>query len=142
MVEIKVQRIDKAVEMPSYSYKHDAGLDLRSAEECVIRPGERRVVKTGIKTSIPENHVGLIWDKSGIASKFGMRVLAGVIDSGYRGEIGVVLINLGQEDFHIEKNMKIAQMLIQPVIQADIMEVENLEEAERGDRGFGSSTLK
>ena len=106
MVELKIQRIDKEVDLPNYSYRHDAGLDLRSAEECVIKPGERRVIKTGLRTAIPENHVGLIWDKSGIASKFGIRVLAGVIDTGYRGEIGVVLINLGQEDFKIDKNMK------------------------------------
>jgi len=142
MVDLRIHRIDKEVEAPSYSYKHDAGLDLRSSEECVIKPGERRVVKTGLKTAIPENHVGLIWDKSGIASKFGVRVLAGVIDTGYRGEIGVVLINLGQEEFEIKKNMKIAQMLIQPVVQPNIHEVENLEESERGERGFGSSSLQ
>jgi len=141
MVELKIHRVDKEVEAPSYSYKSDAGLDLRSAEECVIKPGERRVVRTGLKTAIPENHVGLIWDKSGIASKSGIRTMAGVIDSGYRGEIGVVMINLSKEDFHINKNMKIAQMLIQPVIQAKIKEVETLEETERGVKGFGSSKL-
>lgn len=142
MVEMKIHRIDKDVDLPAYSYAHDAGLDLRSAEECVIKPGERRTVRTGLKVSIPENHAGLIWDKSGVASKNGIRTMAGVIDSGYRGEIGVVLVNLGNQDFEIKKNMKIAQMIIQPIVQPQITEVEQLDEAERGTKGFGSSDLE
>jgi dUTP pyrophosphatase len=83
----------------------------------------------------------LIWDKSGLAAKNGLHVFAGVIDSSYRGEIGVVLKNFGEEDFKVEKNSKIAQMLIQPVVSANITEHDSLEDTERGEGGFGSTGL-
>ena len=88
---------------------------------------------------IPDGYVGLVWDKSGLASKHGIKTMAGVIDSTYRGEISIVLINLGSEDYLVEKNTKIAQILIQKIEQVEIEEVEDLENTERGDRGFGSS---
>lgn len=139
---VKIKKLVDYIDTPVYAKEGDAAFDLRSAEEKEIKPGERELIKTGIKIAIPKNHVGLIWDKSGLASKNGIHIMAGVIDSGYRGEICVVLKNLGNEVFKIEKNMKIAQMLIQPVILAELKEVDKLDETNRGENGFGSTGLK
>ncbi len=141
-MELKITRIDKEVKLPGYAYEHDAAFDLPSREDVVVLPGEKKIVKTGLKMMIPKGHVGLIWDRSGLAAKKSIHCMAGVIDSGYRGEIGVVLINLGKEEFAIEKNMRIAQLLIQPVMQPKITEVEELDDSERGEGGFGSSGMK
>jgi len=137
-MKLAIQRISD-VEMPFYAHEGDAAFDLRAAEEHVLEPGKKLIVKTGLKMAIPEGHVGLIWDRSGLAAKNGVHVLAGVVDSGYRGEVGVVLKNLGEANVEITKNMRIAQMLIQPVVTAEIEESENLEETKRGDGGFGST---
>ncbi len=139
---MKIERINKELDLPSYSLEDDAGIDLRSSEDLTLKPGERRTVKTGIRLAIPKNHVGLIWDRSGHAHKHGLHVLAGVIDSGYRGEVGVVLKNLGNSDFKIEKNLRIAQMLIQPFHRVNIEECESLDETSRKDGGFGSTGNK
>lgn len=136
-MKVKVKVIDGKA--PSYAYSGDAGMDLYSADSCSIMPGEVKTVRTGVKVAIPEGHVGLVWDKSGLAAKKGIKTMAGVVDSGYRGEIVVVLANLGKEAFVVEKEMKIAQMLIQKVEQADFEHVDELEETERKERGFGSS---
>ncbi len=132
-------RKDDGAKLPSYAHPGDAGMDLYSNDEVVLKPGEKKVVKTGAYMAIPEGHVGLIWDKSGHAAKNAIHVLAGVIDAGYRGEVGVVLKNLGDEDFTVTKHMKIAQMLIQPVVSASIEEVEELDDTARGEGGFGST---
>lgn len=137
-MKLKIQRISD-VEMPFYANIGDAAFDLRAAEEHVLKPGQKIIVKTGLKMAIPAGHVGLIWDRSGLAAKNGVHVLAGVVDSGYRGEVGVVLKNLGEEDIEIVKNMRIAQMLIQPVVSALIEETDSLDETERGEGGFGST---
>ena len=137
-MKVKIQRISD-VDMVSYAKEGDAAFDLRSAEEGVIAPGEKKVIKTGLKMAIPQGHVGLVWDRSGLAAKHALHVLAGVIDSGYRGEVGVVLKNLGDAPVEITRNMRIAQMLIQPVVRAHLEEVDQLDETDRGDTGFGSS---
>jgi len=141
MVDVRVHRLDKTVEMPKYAKKGDAAFDLRSAEEKTVKAGHKELVKTGLRIAVPEGYCGLIWDRSGLAAKHGIHCLAGVLDSGYREEIVVVLHNLGKEDFLIEKNMRMAQMLIQPVETAMIKEVEELEETERKG-GFGHTGLK
>ena len=142
MVEVKINRIDKTVDAPFYAKQGDAAFDLRSSEERMIKPGEKHIVKTGLKVAIPAGYVGLIWDRSGMAAKHALHCLAGVIDSGYRGEIGVVMKNLGESDFLVEKNMRIAQMLIQPVESASLVEVDSLDDTERGTGGFGSTGVK
>ena len=142
MLKIKIQKINPEIKIPSYTYSGDAGLDLYAAEDVIIKPGERKVVATRIKMEIPSGYVGLIWDKSGLASKNGLKIMGGVIDATYRGEVGVVIINLGDRKYRVEKNNKIAQMLIQKVESAEIEEVENLENSSRGDGGFGSSGLE
>ena len=139
---MRIERIDKTVELPAYSHEDDAGIDLRSAEEAILKIGERKTIKTGIRIAIPKDTVGLIWDRSGHAHKHGLHVLAGVIDSGYRGEVGIVLKNLGDNDFYIEKNMRIAQMLIQPIHRVDIIESSSLDKTNRNSSGFGSTGTK
>ncbi|MBI5398614.1 dUTP diphosphatase [Candidatus Woesearchaeota archaeon] len=141
MVHLKIKRLDKEIAAPNYAKDGDAAFDLRSTHDVLIKAGEKTLVKTGLCVAIPKGYVGLIWDRSGLAAKNGLTCLGGVIDAGYRGEIGVVLCNLGTEDFKVERSMRIAQMLIQPVHQATIEEVEELEETQRGSTGFGSSGL-
>jgi dUTP pyrophosphatase len=139
-MELKIKRINPAARLPNYGHPGDAGLDLYSAEDHVLAPGSVFAVSTGIKMAIPRGHVGLVWDKSGISLK-GVHRLAGVVDAGYRGEVQVVMINLGLEPFEIKAGMKIAQMLIQPVISASVLESDDLDETSRGEGGFGSTGL-
>ena len=137
-MELKVKRIHPDARLPLYQHQGDAGLDLFSAVDDIVKAGEVKPIPTGIKVAVPEGHVALVWDKSGISLK-GIHRLAGVVDSGYRGEVRVVLANLGNEPFVIEKGMKIAQLLIQPVTRVEVVETENLEETSRGENGFGST---
>jgi len=137
-MKLKVNRIKKEAKLPNWGHKGDAGLDLFSCEECKLEPFESKPISTGIKIAIPKGYAGLIWDKSGISLRSVHR-LAGVIDSGYRGEVKVVLINLGKQSFQIEKGMKIAQMLVQPVMDWEVVEVSTLDETTRGEGGFGST---
>lgn len=137
-MDIKIKRIHKNAKLPAYSHPGDAGLDLFSCEDSVLKPGEVRPVLTGIRMAIPSGYVGLIWDKSGISLQ-GLHRLAGVVDSSYRGEVKVVMINLSDGPFVIEKGRKIAQMLIQPIQSVNVIEVEELENTSRGESGFGST---
>ncbi len=137
-MKIEVLKIRADAKLPVYGHKGDAGLDLFSCEDLVLEPGEARPVPTGIKMAIPQGYVGLVWDKSGISLKSVHR-LAGVIDAGYRGEVRVVLINLGREPFVIGKGTKIAQLLVQPVISVEVVETRALDETTRGEGGFGST---
>jgi dUTP pyrophosphatase len=137
-MEMKVKRIHKDAKIPRYGHVGDAGLDLFSVMECVLKGGEARAISTGIQVAIPDGYVGLIWDKSGISLK-NVHRLAGVVDSGYRGEIKIVLTNMSTEAFSIEKGMKIAQMLVQPIIKVKVVDSEVLDETTRGENGFGST---
>ena len=125
--------------MPKYATRDDAGMDLFCLEQVVVAPLGRVQVSTGLAMEIPEGFVGLIWDKSGLAHKFGLKVLGGVIDSGYRGEIKIGIINLSQEDYIFEKGHKVAQMIIQKKETLEIVEVAELTTSERGESGFGST---
>ncbi len=137
-LRLRVKKINPLARLPVYSHAGDAGLDLFACEEVSLKPGEVRAISTGLQMAIPAGYVGLIWDKSGLSLR-GLHRLAGVIDSGYRGEVKVVLINLGQEDLIIQPGMKIAQMLLQPVGIAEVLAVEELEPTSRGKDGFGST---
>ncbi len=137
-MELKIQRIHEDAKLPLYQHKGDAGLDIFSSVDCVLEAGEVKPVPTGIKMAVPGGYVGLVWDKSGISLR-GVHRLAGVIDSGYRGEVRVVMVNLGNEAFVIEKGMKIAQLLVQPVTEMKVVETEELETTSRGEEGFGST---
>jgi dUTP pyrophosphatase len=137
-MELKVRKIQKDAKIPRYGHKGDAGLDIFSVIHHELKSKEVKAIPSGIQMEIPEGYVGLIWDKSGISLK-GVHRLAGVIDSGYRGEVKVVMINLGKETFVIAKGMKIAQVLIQPVEGVNVIDVSELEESSRGEGGFGST---
>ena len=139
-MEIKVKRIHPEAKLPVYGHPGDAGLDLFAVADRDLAPGEVFAVPTGIQVAVPPGHVGLVWDKSGISLK-GVHRLAGVIDAGYRGEIQVVMINLGGTPFAIRKGMKIAQMLVQPVTSVTVVESDALDDTSRGDGGFGSTGL-
>jgi len=139
-MELRVKRIHPEAKLPVYGHPGDAGLDLFSVVDRELAPGEVFAVPTGIQVAVPAGHVGLVWDKSGISLKSVHR-LAGVVDSGYRGEVQVVMINLGAVPFAVRKGMKIAQMLVQPVAAVEVVESDSLDGTSRGEGGFGSTGL-
>lgn len=139
MVKIKFKKLYKDAKIPSYAHTGDAGMDLYSLENYDLKPGERHIFKLGIASEFPRGYVALIWDKSGLAAKSGLTVLAGVIDNSYRGEYGVVLLNTGDSIHQVKKGDKIAQLLVQKIEEAEIKEVEELSDSERGRGGFGST---
>ena len=126
---------------PTYLLSVRSGLKTK-AEEFILNPGEKILVPTGLKIAVPNGFFGSIRDRSGLAANHGLHTLSGVIDSNYRGEIKIVIVNLGKEAFKIEKGMRIAQLLIQPVEETEFIEVNELDETERGDKGFNSSGTK
>lgn len=137
---IKVKLLDNNAKVPTRAHATDAGADISSTEDVWIFANERKVVSTGISLEIPEGYYGRVAPRSGLAVKKGIDVLAGVIDSSYRGEIKVVLLNTDKnEDFEIKKGDKIAQIIIEKHYNFDFEVVKNLEETERGEKGFGSS---
>ena len=140
-MEIPARRDDAGLPLPAYARAGDAGLDLRAAQPLALEPGERGVVRTGLRVAIPEGHAGLILPRSGLALKHGITVLnaPGLIDAGYRGEIQVLLINHGAEPVTLERGERIAQLVIQPVAQARLVETERLPDSSRGESGFGST---
>ncbi len=138
-MNIQVKKLHPEAKVPSFAHPGDAGMDLYSVAELILKPGERVSVSTGIAMALPEGYVALVWDKSGVSHKFGVKVLGGVIDSGYRGEYLVGLVNLSQESFEIKVGQKIAQLLIQKVEHPEVEEVAELDETSRGDGRFGST---
>lgn len=130
--------VDHAI-IPDYTYEHDIGLNLFSAENFILKVGQRHSYSTGVAMQMPEGHAALFWDRSGLSAKYGLKVLGGVIDPGYRGELLVTLVNLGDEDYSIRKGDRIAQMLVQKVENAKIEIVKELEKSNREEKGFGSS---
>ncbi|MBN2431624.1 MAG: dUTP diphosphatase [Acidobacteria bacterium] len=125
--------------LPVRSSAAAAGADLFAAEDVVLAPGERRLVPTDLQVAIPPGHAGLVWPRSGLAFRHGIDTMAGVIDSDYRGEVRVLLVNHGREDFRIHRGDRIAQLLIQRVEPAVFVRVEELPASERGSGGFGST---
>jgi dUTP pyrophosphatase len=125
--------------LPEYGSPASAGADLRAAEDLDLPPGGRAAVATGIQVALPEGHVGLVWPRSGLALRHGIDTLAGVIDSDYRGEVKVVLVNHGQDHFRIAKGDRIAQLLVQPVARVVFRRAEDLSQTDRGAGGFGST---
>jgi dTMP kinase len=137
--ELRVKRLTSSAKLPTRAYEGDAGLDLYADDYYLLAPGDMAEIKTGIAVEIPEGYAGLAWDKSGLAKR-GLKTLAGVVDSGYRGEIIVIVKNLGSEIFNIEQGQKVAQLLIQKVELLKIKEAP-LRASVRGEKGFGSSGL-
>lgn len=144
MLDIEVKLLDKGMETPGYAHDGDAGCDLKSSIDIVLKPGGRAMVPTGIALAIPEGCAGFVQPRSGLAAKHGIGVVnsPGLIDSGYRGEIKVILINLDDsEAFEIKRGDKIAQLVIQRVENASFKTVEELSDTVRGGGGFGSTGI-
>lgn len=138
-MELKIKKLHADAKVPSYAHSGDAGLDLYSLIEMTIPMGGRVLVGTGVAMDIPNGFVGLIWDKSGLSTTHGLKTLGGVVDAGYRGEVKVGMVNLGTEDYTISVGHKVAQMLIQKIEHAEVVEVEDLSDTSRGEGGFGST---
>src|SRR3989339_1069512 len=111
MLTLKVKKLSQVTVLPSFAHPGDAGIDLFACEETVVRQNDRTLVGTGVGMEIPDGYVGLIWDKSGLSNNHGLKTLGGVIDAGYRGEVKVGVINLGDTPYTIEQNHKVAQMV-------------------------------
>jgi dUTP diphosphatase len=142
MIAVAVRRLSPDAVIPQPAYDGDAGVDLAACESAVLEPGARAVVGTGLAVEIPEGYAGFVLPRSGLAARHGIGVVnsPGLIDSGYRGEIRVVLINSDREHaFAVELGMRIAQLVIAPVASVRLVEVDELANSERGARGFGSS---
>ena len=138
---VKVLRTDPEAQLPAYAHPGDAGMDVRSIENVTLAPGARALVRTGLVLELPPDAEAQVRPRSGLALKHGVTVLntPGTIDAGYRGEVGVILVNLGAEPFVVEKGMKIAQLVVAPVAQAEIVEVSAVDATDRGADGFGST---
>ncbi len=141
-VVLNVKKLTKDVSLPEYAVSSDVGLDLRANESVSLYPMEQKVVKTGLIIEIPPGHVGLIRDRAGIVNKMNVHTVAGTFDPGYRGEVSIVLVNFGEESVDIEEGMRIAQMIILPVVKVKVTEVSKLSSTERSDKGFGSTGIK
>ena len=143
MTEILIKRLSKEVSLPKYETEGSSGLDLAANidEQIEILPGKSAIIPTGLAVAIPKDFEIQIRPRSGLAAKSQISVLntPGTIDADYRGELKVILINLGSKVFAVEKGLRIAQMVVSPVIQVKLEEVENLNETERGKGGFGST---
>lgn len=139
-LKLQVERLSPIAKLPTRSHQYDAGLDLFSADYYSILPGERAIIRTGIKIAIPDGYAGLIWDKGGIA-KNGVHSMAGVVDTGFRGELTVNLINLSQDIYNIAPGQKVAQIIIQKIELFEIVEEKIADETDRGEGCFGSTGL-
>ena len=144
LMELKVKKLNDDAILPQYAHPGDAGLDLFSSQSVEIGPGSYALVKTGISIELPANTEAQVRPRSGLALKHGISVLntPGTIDEGYRGEVGVILVNHGREKFIVEKGSKIAQMVINPVLRVEVKEVMDLSDTKRGSGGFGSTGYK
>jgi len=142
MIELPIQRLREEAVLPERAYAGDAGLDLAACDRHELGPGERAIVGTGLAVAIPEGFAGFVQPRSGLAARHGLSVVnaPGLVDSGYRGEIRVVLLNTDRDEpFVVEPGMRIAQLVVLPVPELVVVEIEELPESERGVRGFGSS---
>jgi dUTP pyrophosphatase len=146
MTKILIKRLSDNISLPKYETEGSSGMDLTANVNKVIeiQPGKSEIIPTGLALSIPKNYEIQIRPRSGLAAKNQISVLntPGTIDEDYRGEIKVILINLGEKKFKIEKGLRIAQMVLCPVIKAELEEVDELDETKRGSGGFGSTGIK
>jgi dUTP pyrophosphatase len=144
VIELPIRRLRDDAVVPSRAYAGDAGLDLTACDSVELGPGERAAVGTGLAVAIPEGYAGFVQPRSGLAARHGITIVntPGLVDSGYRGELKVVLLNTDpRESFFVEPGMRIAQLVVLPVPGVDPVEVDELPDSERGVRGFGSSAV-
>jgi dUTP pyrophosphatase len=140
-MNLYIETIDEKAQIPEYAHKGDAGMDLYSIENVILEPGERKLIHTGIRIQLPANTEAQIRPRSGLALKHGITVLntPGTIDEGYRGEVGIILINHGGKKFEVTEEMRIAQMVIKSTVSVNIESIDSLDDTSRGDGGFGST---
>lgn len=140
---VKFQKLLPLAHLPSYAHEGDAGMDLCAAEEATLAPGEYKLVRTGLAMELPAGTEAQVRPRSGLAAKHGIGIVnaPGTIDEGYRGELKIILVNLGREVFQVTAGMRIAQMVIAPVLRVEIAEAAALSPTERGQGGFGSTGL-
>ena len=143
MTELPIRRLHEGAAVPIRAYPGDAGLDLSAIESAVLEPGERAAVGTGLAIALPDGYAGLVLPRSGLASEHGIGVLnaPGLIDSGYRGEVRVILHNHGSQTFRVDPGMRIAQLVVVGIEDVRLVEVDELPASERGEGGYGSSGL-
>lgn len=139
---IKIKKLQSDAKLPSYADSQAIGMDFYQIDDGSIPIGGRLLVKTGIQVELPSGTYLRIAPRSGLAYKFGIDVLAGVVDPGYTGEIGVILQNLGIDIVHVRKGDRIAQGILENAIRAEIVEVDDLTDSERGSKGYGSSGMR
>lgn len=142
MIEIQIKLLDEGLSLPRYQHAGDAGLDLPSRIDYVLGPGERAMIPTGIAVAIPPGYAGFVLPRSGLASRHGIALVnsPGLVDSGYRGEMAIIMINTDKHDaFHIKRGDRIAQLVIQRVEEATLIRVDELGDSSRGAGGFGST---
>ena len=143
-VDIRIKKLTEEAIIPQYANDGDAGLDVCSIDDIEINPGERKFIHTGLAIEIPEGFAGFMQPRSGLAIKHGISIVntPGLIDSGYRGELKIILINTDKNElFHINKGDRIAQLVIQEVPHVNLIEVDDLNTSKRGEKGFGSSGI-
>jgi dUTP pyrophosphatase len=142
VIQVQVTRLRDDAVLPERAYEGDAGLDLVACERCELPPGERALVPTGIAVAIPDGYAGFVQPRSGLAAKHGITIVntPGLVDSGYRGELRVNLLNTDPASaFVVEPGMRIAQLVVVPIVHVELSEVDELPATERGTGGFGSS---
>jgi dUTP pyrophosphatase len=142
LIELPIQRLRQEAVVPERAYTGDAGLDLAACERVELAPGERALVGTGLAVAIPEGYAGFVQPRSGLAARHGLTIVnsPGLVDAGYRGELRVILLNTdSSEPFVVEPGMRIAQLVVLPIPELELVEVDELPASERGVRGFGSS---
>ena len=138
-MKLKIKKLFTDTKMPNYAHPGDVGMDLYAREDYDLKPGERRVFFVGFALEFEHGYAAIVKDKSSLPNKAGIHVLGGVYDAGYRGEYNVILINLGMETYHITRGDKIAQLIIYPVVIADLEEATELSDSARGEGRFGST---
>ena len=140
-MKIPFLRLDPELPTPVSAHVGDAGIDLHTREDILLAPSQWALVPTGIAVAIPDGHAGLVAPRSGLAARHGISVVngPGVVDAGYRGEVKVILINHGSAEVHLERGDRIAQLVVVPVVLAEMYEVSELPDSDRGQGGFGSS---
>jgi len=141
-MKLKVKKLHQDAKMPSHGHPGDAGMDFYTVEDVIFMPGKQEKVYTGVALEIPDGYVGLIWDKSSISFNLGLKVMGGVVDSSYRGEVIMNLLNTSDKEVLLPKGHKVAQIIIQKFEDCDILEVEELSETVRGTGREGSTGHK
>lgn len=141
-MKIKIKRLHPDAKLPTYAHPGDVGMDVYSLKEYILQPGERQVLDLGFALEFETGYAAIMTDKGGPPVKYGQHVMGGVYDAGYRGEYNAIIVNLGQEPRKIEKGEKIAQLIIYPVVIADLEESTELSETSRGAGRFGSTGTK